>query len=341
MIEIKIGNEVDKEAWSEFVELHPDSNPFQTPEMYEVYLQSAGMSPNVIAVLVNKKINGLLVTNTISEPLSSYIVENLSKRAVIIGGPLITGRKTEIIGNLLLKEYERSIHDSALFTEIRNLKDCSVNNFFYDNGYSYNNHLNYLVDLTVGEEKLWANLSQSKRRYIRKALNQSKVETLVNKKDFLPFYRKLQSFYSQRVHKPLPDISHFESLIDILQPKGMLKIFSVEKNSSIQGGIICILYKDTIYEYYIFSERGKNIHASEICTWEPIKFGSINGYKVFDFMGAGKPEENYGVRKFKEGFGGKLVQYGRFKKHHFPIISKIATNIQPIYASLFSKLKND
>jgi len=29
-------------------------------------------------------------------------------------------------------------------------------------------------------------------------------------------------------------------------------------------------------------------------------------------MGAGKLDEEYGVREFKEKFGGKLVEYGRF-----------------------------
>ncbi len=29
-------------------------------------------------------------------------------------------------------------------------------------------------------------------------------------------------------------------------------------------------------------------------------------------MGAGKPQEDYGVRDFKSQFGGELVEYGRF-----------------------------
>jgi serine/alanine adding enzyme len=29
-------------------------------------------------------------------------------------------------------------------------------------------------------------------------------------------------------------------------------------------------------------------------------------------MGAGKPDEGYGVREFKSKFGGELVEHGRF-----------------------------
>ena len=37
-------------------------------------------------------------------------------------------------------------------------------------------------------------------------------------------------------------------------------------------------------------------------------------------MGAGSPDENYGVRDFKARFGGELVEYGRFKKILNPIL---------------------
>ena len=48
----------------------------------------------------------------------------------------------------------------------------------------------------------------------------------------------------------------------------------------------------------------KNSFASELATWEPIKWGTSNGLSSFDFMGAGKPGQKYGVRNFKRGFGG-------------------------------------
>jgi len=41
---------------------------------------------------------------------------------------------------------------------------------------------------------------------------------------------------------------------------------------------------------------------------------------VFDFMGAGKSGEGYGVRDFKERFGGKLIEYGRFRKIINPVL---------------------
>ena len=33
-------------------------------------------------------------------------------------------------------------------------------------------------------------------------------------------------------------------------------------------------------------------------------------------MGAGKPDEDYGVRDFKAKFGGELLEHGRYLKIH-------------------------
>jgi len=42
-----------------------------------------------------------------------------------------------------------------------------------------------------------------------------------------------------------------------------------------------------------------------------------------DFMGAGKPETEYGVRKYKMGFGGELFEEGRFQKIMNPGLYKL------------------
>ena len=56
----------------------------------------------------------------------------------------------------------------------------------------------------------------------------------------------------------------------------------------------------------------KNVFPSTLATWAGIEFAALNGFKRFDMMGAGKPDEGYGVREFKSKFGGELVEHGRF-----------------------------
>ncbi len=54
-----------------------------------------------------------------------------------------------------------------------------------------------------------------------------------------------------------------------------------------------------------------------------IKFAIDNKLKVVDLMGAGKKDEYYGVRVYKERFGGLLVEHGRYLKISKPLLYKV------------------
>jgi lipid II:glycine glycyltransferase (peptidoglycan interpeptide bridge formation enzyme) len=49
-----------------------------------------------------------------------------------------------------------------------------------------------------------------------------------------------------------------------------------------------------------------------------LRWGRTHGFEVFDFGGAGRPDEPYGPREFKAKFGGELVDYGRDVLVHAP-----------------------
>jgi len=59
---------------------------------------------------------------------------------------------------------------------------------------------------------------------------------------------------------------------------------------------------------------------NEILTWHILEWGAENGYHLCDFGGAGRSDEDYGVRDFKSKFGGELVCYGRNIYVHFPFL---------------------
>ena len=47
--------------------------------------------------------------------------------------------------------------------------------------------------------------------------------------------------------------------------------------------------------------------------------GREQGFDLFDFGGAGRPDEHYGPREFKAKFGGELVDFGRDVLVHTPM----------------------
>jgi len=67
----------------------------------------------------------------------------------------------------------------------------------------------------------------------------------------------------------------------------------------------------------------KDLFPSVLATWAPIQYACQNGLKYFDFMGAGRPDTDYGVREFKSKFGGKQVSYGRYLRINKPMLYQI------------------
>jgi len=62
---------------------------------------------------------------------------------------------------------------------------------------------------------------------------------------------------------------------------------------------------------------------NDVLPWHIFLWGKQNGFKVFDFGGAGKPNIPYGVRDYKLKFGGKLVNFGRFELIHKPVLYRL------------------
>jgi lipid II:glycine glycyltransferase (peptidoglycan interpeptide bridge formation enzyme) len=62
---------------------------------------------------------------------------------------------------------------------------------------------------------------------------------------------------------------------------------------------------------------------NELLTWSILKWGAEIGFKHYDFGGAGRPDERYGVRDFKAKFAGKPVSFGRNVYVHSPMIYRL------------------
>ena len=330
-------NKTNKENWDDFVYNHAYGNIFQTPEMAEVYNQTNNHEPISLAVVdSNREILALLQAIVIKEmkwPFGSF-----TARSVIHHGPLFNENEEGLEAlSVLMKEYDKIAKKHALYSEIRNAQDTSRFRLIFEMlGYNFEDHLNFLVDLTKPKEELWSHLSKSRRRFIRKAREKGvTVEEIKDRELILPFYELLQQTYKQ-ARVPLPHISFFESAFDILIPKKLLKFFMVKYNDEYIGGIMTPIYKGVITELSVTGSREHSKrYPSDIITWHPIEWGSENGYHTFDFLGAGKPDVEYGVREFKRQFGGELVNFGRYKKIYSPIKMKIAEKGFEFYKRIF------
>ncbi|KCZ72282.1 putative methicillin resistance protein [Candidatus Methanoperedens nitroreducens] len=335
---IEITESPDVTGWREFVYNHPHGNIFQMPEMAEVYKHTKNYEPITLAAVESNTDKILaLVNGVVIKELNGFMGQ-FTARSVIQGGPLSTsGEEGKRAVKLLMEYYSSVAGNKALYTQIRNMWDTSeISDVLKDIGYEYEEHLNILVDLTVTKEDAWNRLSKSKRRYIRKAKNSGTViEEAEDIEDIKSFYGILSETYS-RAKLPLADMSLFISAFELLMPKNFIKYFLARNDGKTVGGIMAPLFKGNIYEWYVCGSRKySELYPSEMVTWYPIQWGIENKLSTFDFGGAGKPDEEYGVREFKKQFGGDVVNFGRYEKIHSRLKMRLVDTGYSIYKKTF------
>ena len=323
---IDIVNTLPEATWRGFVEAHPQGNIFHTPEMFQVFSRTAGYRPTLWAATDDAGcVLALLLPVEIA--VLGGPLRRLTTRVVVYGSILVesgpAGRKGL---DRLLAAYTRWARGRALFTELRNPYDLTALCPALDAaGFVHEAHLNYLIDLAQPSAALWADIKSNAQRNIRKAQKLGvTIEEVTEAAQVAPTYRLLREVY-RRIQVPLADQSLFTAAWDILYPVGMFKILLVRVEGATIGALTLLLYKDTILYWYTGVDKAYAAYrGGDLLVWYVLEWGSAHGYRIFDFGGAGKPDEPYGVRDFKAKFGGELVNFGRDVCVHAPLLLKLS-----------------
>jgi hypothetical protein len=303
------------------VDEHPAGNIFHTPEMFRVFARTGGYAPALWAA-VDGGGRPLALLLPVCVTLMRGLLFRFTTRAVAYGSVLCApGPEGKQALGQLLKVYQHEMKGKILFTELRNLSDQnSLQPVLEKNGFVYEDHLNYLIDLNRPAEEVLQSIGQRTRKQIRKGVRDGIVQVgeATNRSELDQWYETLQKTYGN-AQVPLAHRSLFEAAFDELYPKGMAKFLLAKVDGVTAACSVELTYKDIIYGWYGGSDRAFGKHCpNEMLMWHILEWGANNGYCVYDFGGAGKPDEEYGVRDFKAKFGGELVCYGRNVCVHAP-----------------------
>tara|TARA_B100001123_G_C15332370_1_gene1031667 strand:+ start:3027 stop:4028 length:1002 start_codon:yes stop_codon:yes gene_type:complete len=326
-------NAIDIDEWSNFVYSHPDGNIFQTPEMYDVFSRTKNYDP-VISFSKNTNLTGILI-GVIQREYNFF--KSLTSRAIVWGGPLCHN-KDELLAKKILEHYFDKTKGKILYTQIRNLHDTdSIRSAFTSLDFKFDKHLNYILDLNKSEDQILSEMNKKRRNTIKKSLTFSlTVNEVKDLSGVKSSYKILHSVY-KRARLPLADYSYFQNAFQILKDKGMVTCFNAIYNNQCIGTLWTLNYKDRIYDWYSGSlSNHLDKYPNDFLLWYAIRWSLENKYEIFDFGGAGKPGQKYGVREYKKKFGGLEVQFGRYEKTHMPIRRNLIFSLYNLYKSFKS-----
>ena len=323
---IHLISDIDDKKWDDFVCNHNYGNIFQTTSMYDVYSNTKNYFPvKLCAIDDNKQIKGVLLGVLIGEMrglLGWSFLGSFSQRSIIQGGPLVADDSIDVLPKLIF-EFDKRTEKKSLYTQIWNLHD--INHLFNNmDQYYHEEHLNFFINLDQSEKDVWSQLHKSRKKNINRANKKGVVvEEIININQIPIFYKLLQETYDG-VKVPLADITLFESAFEHLVPKNMAKFYLARQNDTYIGARAVLTFNSIIHDWYAgASNEELSLYPNECLIWHILKWGVINDYKLFDFGGAGNPNEEYGPREFKRRFGGDLVNYGRYTHIHSPVKMKI------------------
>ena len=353
-------SEIDRNEWSRLVASSPTGTWFQTPEAYDFFASMPDLfKPFVVGVASlqqcstdghrqsdraelfthegkREQLRGVCVgyVTVAKNPIKQFF----TRRAIIIGGPCFANNCINEEVTLLLSTLREQLStgaDAPIYIECRNFNDYSRwKDAFTAAGFDYKPHLNFHVD-TSSVEVAEANMGKSRKRDIRTTIREG--VTIIEKPtegQVMEYYSILDDLYKTRVKTPLFPEAFFQALAKHPDARFLL----TKLNGKIIGGTVCVAQEGKcLYEWFACGEDGVYPHVFPSCyaTYAGIRYAAEHNMPRFDMMGAGKPDEAYGVRDFKAKFGGKEVEYGRF----LCVTKPLLYNMGVIGVKLLKKLK--
>jgi peptidoglycan pentaglycine glycine transferase (the first glycine) len=170
-----------------------------------------------------------------------------------------------------------------------------------------------VIDLSLDEEALLAGMRQKHRQYVHKAeragvevvqlaTTASPNELASAMADFYAIYRET----ADRAGFPVRAQEYYERVWSIFGPSGHARLFFATLNGERVATLFHFTCGDRAAEAYGgMTNAGAESRANYLLKWEAIRAFRAEGFAVYDLWGIATG----GIAQFKEGFGGRQVDY--------------------------------
>jgi len=329
---IRIGIDINKEEWEQLFRTSHYSSPFQLKSWAEFVNSLPNQEVKTCSFFNKSKLKALMSVSLMKEP---GVKGFFSRRGIVFGGPVLHKDITNEELIFFLQKVSGDLKGKAIYLETRNFFDYSLfKEAFKIAGWNYEPYLNFQLQLD-NIETLLSKFKYNRRREIKQSIAEGATYGLCeNEKEIEAVYSILNDLYRTKVKLPLPSYYYFLGLYR----ENLIKVLVVKHHNKIIGGSFCpFLPSKAIYTYYYCGLRNynKKIFPTHLAVLAVMEYAIDNNIPMIDFMGAGRTNQNYGVRDYKSQFGGKLVEHGRFIK----VLNPFLYVVGKLGLKVLSKLK--
>ena len=295
MIKIK---QIYKETYLEF-EKENNVNPLQSYWWGEI--KSPNWEPKRLGIYIKEDLVEVVTILLKKIPL-------LNKRFGYIPRSTILSQSKKIIKKLY--EYGAKLNlshiliDTETYFKEEKLKNI---NSLEEYGEQLQPNRTVICDLEKSENELLADMKSKHRQYIRKAVKNG-IEVREGDFEDIDILCKIMRGIVDRKGYIMHDCKYYKSIFKKYSQSDKVKIFVAEKDKSPHCAHLVLLSKEGSFEMYGgCNKRGYHSKAGYLLKWESIKSMKKDGKKYYDQWGA---ELKYpGLVRYKEGFGGKVIDY--------------------------------
>ncbi len=312
-------------GWDEFLLTNEFGTFYQTSHYAEYAFKEAGLKPfflraeekgetvGELLLLKGSRIHGLLANMPLSS-LTTRVSRNLVPSFTWVYGPAADGVSAASV--LIAKANEVSKG------KVRTCSPHPLSKFdscFIESGFKQSKWATFIIDLREGEEALFAKVDKAARKLVNRTLEQVDVVQVESEEDYEAYHGVLNE--NRKRNKVYP-YRYTPMLWEIWRKTNTGAVFIAKDKTSgkVLAGLGISSFNGYLNEWgagtstYALENK---IYAQDAVKWSIIKWGIEKGFKYFDLTGVNpepKDDKEKGIFRYKEKWGGKLVEYSIFRQ---------------------------
>ena len=173
----------------------------------------------------------------------------------------------------------------------------------------------HVIDLSLDEDKLFSNIHSKHRNVIKKAEKDGVVIEHGTSEKLIEDYHKIDIQTWERSSRKASGEDSLRGMVNML--KDNIIIYMAYKDGEPQSGAIFFFNKVMCYYMHGANKHNPLTGSGNLLQWQAIKDMKAAGVQKYSFVGCRINEDEnskyHGIQRFKERFGGGLIQGYVFK----------------------------